>query len=166
MSRKYLNGKWCVRCGKKTPTPYLEKNWELLGHEKGTIVDIGCGNGRNTVFMQNKGFACTPLDMADDFGNTISLGKEKFPLDGKSIDIFLANYVLMFLSKKERNQVASEIKRTAKDGSTIMVELYPALDSNAPSEEKMVKLQKEFFDKLGCTKIRYSKGKFIARIGE
>ncbi|MBT6049331.1 class I SAM-dependent methyltransferase [candidate division WWE3 bacterium] len=162
MSRKYVNEKWCVRCGKKTPTPYLQKNIGLLKTEGKTVVDVGCGNGRNTIFMRDQGFNVTPLDMCNDFGADMILGKDKFPLEDNSVDIILSNYVMMFLDEDERDQVIAEMKRVAKFGCKIMLELYAAKDSFAVNKGELIAMQREIFDKLDCFKIRYSQGKFIA----
>ena len=54
MSRKYLNDKYCVRCNRKDVCPYLRDNYDLVvrGREKIKVLDIGCGNGRNSEFMK------------------------------------------------------------------------------------------------------------------
>jgi len=164
MSRKYINEKWCVRCGKKTPTPYLQKNVSLLKTEGKEVVDVGCGNGRNTIFMREQGFNVTPLDMCNNFGEDMILGKDSFPLEDNSVDIILSNYVMMFLSPEERDQVIGEMKRVAKFGCMIMLELYAAKDSFAVNKEELIAMQQEIFDKLDCAKVRYSQGKFIAEM--
>jgi len=165
-----MNNKWCVRCGRKTPTPYLRDNYKLLfnmnnqdSDGRASVMDIGCGNGRNSEFMKKNGHYVYPFDMANDYGEKIALGKDKIPMIGKHIDIILCNYVMMFLSRTERKQVIKEIKRVAGGKCTIMVELYPAKDSNAKTKEEMIKLQKEIFDDLKWDKLRYSQGKFIAQ---
>ena len=129
------------------------------------IVDIGCGNGRNSKFLKEMGYSnVVAFDMADDYGYKMVLGEERFPLLSESADVILANYVLMFLDKKERRNVISEINRIAKPGCNIMMELYPAKDSYAKSKDKMLELQYEIFEMLGdWRKILYSQGRFIAR---
>ena len=164
MSRKYVNDKWCVRCGKTTATPYLRKNIGLLQTGGKIVVDVGCGNGRNTIFMREQGFNVVPLDMCNDLGEDIILGKDKFPVEQDSVDIVLCNYVMMFLDSEERDQVITEIRRVSKWGCMIVLELYPAKDSFMVNDEEMVKMQKDIFDKLDCLKVRYSKGKFIAKM--
>lgn len=167
LSREYLNNRWCVRCKKQNPTPYLRNNIHLLsGGQKIktlSVVDIGCGNGRNSRFLKNQGSKYVySLDMANDYGDKIILGKEEFSIQPNSIDIVLANYVFMFLNKKERQQVIAQIKKIAKKGCKIIIELYPAKDSFAKDEESALKMQKEIFEQLKWEKLRYSKMKFIA----
>jgi SAM-dependent methyltransferase len=165
MSRKYLNDKYCVRCGRKTPTPYLKQNYKHFGKGKGFVVDLGCGNGRNSRFMKKRGHRVVSLDMVDDYGKEATLGKQPLPVTRRA-DIILCNYLMMFLSKKERRQLIKDIKRISAPDCTIMVELYPAKDSFAKTKEDMLVLQKEIFDALGWEKIRYSQGRFIAKNAE
>lgn len=163
MSRKYLNDKYCVRCGRHTPTPYLKKNYKLLaGNDKKICVDIGCGNGRNSDFMKKKGYKVVSFDMVNDYGKKATLGKDKLLVKDHSVNVILCNYLLMFLNKKERSQLLKEIKRIAARHCKIMVELYPAKDSEAKTKQEMLDMQEEIFDNLKWTKIRYSQGRFIA----
>jgi SAM-dependent methyltransferase len=171
MSRKYLNDRWCVRCGKTDPTPYLRDHWKKLTPDDWfndasvlRVLDIGCGNGRNVKFLGSQGFRNTlALDMANDYGFKITLGEDKFPMYDENVEVVLANYVFMFLSPKELNKTVKEIKRVAAPGCTIMVELYPAKDSYVKTEAEMPAFQQELFDQLGWEKVLYSKGRFIAR---
>jgi len=167
MSRKYLNDKYCVRCGRKNECPYLRDNYKVLleGCENRTVnvIDVGCGNGRNSEFMKNKGCFVISVDMVNDYGAKSILGKDKLPVEDGSIDVILCNYLMMFLNKKERNQLINEFKRVASENCIIMLELYPAKDSFAKTKEDMLKMQKDIFDKIGWTKIRYSQSRFIAK---
>jgi SAM-dependent methyltransferase len=162
MSRKYLNDRYCVRCGRTSPTPYLTKHINLFGDAEKVVLDLGCGNGRNTNFLRKKGFQVIPVDMVNDFGSVHRLGVDRLPARDSSVDIILANYVFMFLNKKERRQLIGEIKRVAASGCIIMVELYAAKDSETPTKEASIKLQRELFDVLGWKKLRYSQERFIA----
>jgi predicted SAM-dependent methyltransferase len=126
------------------------------------VVDIGCGNGRNSKFMLRQGCIVTPLDMVNDYGVKTILGKEKLPVQTNNADIILCNYLMMFLNKKERRMVIKEIQRVSKKGCKIMLELYPAKDSETKNEKEMLELQEELFTMLGWKKIKYSKGRFIA----
>jgi SAM-dependent methyltransferase len=168
MSRKYMNDRWCVRCGKEDATPYLKKHYEKLfetcNPSLANVLDIGCGNGRNSEFMKSLGVKnIVSLDMAGDYGSKCVLDGSPLPLFKNTVDIILANYCLMFLKNKERQKVLKDIKKAAKKHSFIMVELYPAKDSYCKNPKEMEKMQKEIFDQLSWKKILYSKGKFIAQ---
>lgn len=171
MSKQKLNDKHCVRCNREEPTPYLRKYWELMNPDGSldlNIIDLGCGNGRNSNYLRwSKGCrAVYPVDMVGDYGLKITLGRERLPFADSSVDIILANYLLMFLNQQERTQVIREIKRITKPGGWVMVELYPAKDSHAPTGRKMLKIQHDMFKQLGWTKLRYSKSRFIVKKGK
>ena len=163
-----MNDRWCVRCGKEDGTPYLKNHWEKLFKftppQLANVVDIGCGNGRNSEFVKSKGVKnIVSLDMAGDYGCKCVFDNSPLPLFSNTVDTVLANYSLMFLSRKERKRVVKDIKKSATKHCAIMVELYPAKDSHCKNEDEMVKVQKEIFDNLGWEKVLYSKGRFIAR---
>lgn len=170
MSRKYLNDRWCVRCGKCCPNPYLIKNLKQSGIEScdrctSVVLDIGCGNGRNSKYMKSLGFKkIISLDMAGDFGTACVLGVDKMPVADNSVKIILCNYLLMFLSDEERGNVLDEIQRISSVGCVILVELYPAKDSYAKTKEEMMVMLDEIYNHLGWDKIKYARagGKFIA----
>jgi len=156
MSRKYMNGRWCVRCGKTVPTPYLRDNGKHLP-PKGRVLDIGCGNGRNTKYMAANGYIVDAIDMAGDFGIKTVLGQD--PLPNKTYDILLANYILMFLDDKERKRVMKEMDQRAAHGAIMMIEMYPAKDAHDYDFDSMV----EYFYSKGWEKIRKSKDKCLMR---
>jgi ubiquinone/menaquinone biosynthesis C-methylase UbiE len=144
MSRKYVNDRWCVRCGKTKPTPYLRQKVSLLqtdiGWQDSRVIDIGCGNGRNLKFMQEIGFKhLIGIDMAVPTLEGIclhktTLGVEPLPLSSHTVDVILANYILMFLSEQELSQTLSEITRIASPKCWLITEMYPAKDSYCKTE--------------------------------
>ena len=154
MSRKYMNGKWCVRCGKNVPTPYLRKNTKLFP-QNGKVLDIGCGNGRNSRYMMGLGYNVDPIDMAVDFGIKCILGEN--PLPNKKYDILLANYILMFLDEDTRYKVMEEMNSRAKKNAVLMIEMYPAKDAYEYNFDSMV----DYFLNNGWSKLRKSKDKCV-----
>jgi SAM-dependent methyltransferase len=158
MSRKYLNDKWCVRCGRKEATPYLRKNTKLFP-ENGKVLDIGCGNGRNSKYMAELGYDVDSVDMVNDFGIKCVLGED--PLPNKKYDIILANYVLMFLDENTRFKVMREMNSRAKENSMLMMEMYPAKDAHTYNFDSMV----DYFLNEGWSKIRKLKDRCILKRG-
>lgn len=156
MSRKYLNDRWCVRCGCKEATPYLRKNISLFP-ENGKVLDIGCGNGRNSKFMNELGYDVDPIDMANDFGIECVLGED--PLPNKKYDILLANYILMFLNEDTRLKVMNEMISRAAENAMLMIEMYPAKDAYEYNFDSMV----DYFLGEGWSKVRKSKDRCILK---
>ena len=137
-------------------------------------MDIGCGNGRNTKFLRSKRFdyplcmISMGLDISTkEYADAVKchLGHEPFPKHfwGSCFQVFLANYVFMFLDQKERQQVIREIQKQSTEDTRIMVELYPSKNSYITSKAAVLKLQQEIFDALGWDKIHWAQGRFIAR---
>lgn len=143
MSRKYMLDRWCVRCHKSEPTPYLRDKVGLLIDNRHVsvlnLLDLGCGNGRNSDFLISKGFhRCntTRLDMNPTVERVTEhhLGIDDIPLPSRSQDVILANYCVMFLSPFERELLYGEIDRVAKFWCRLMIETYPAKDSHCKTE--------------------------------
>lgn len=168
-----MNDRWCVRCGRQGPTPFLRKHIGKLGiltqhKDSVSIADIGCGNGRNTEYLKSLGFSdILSLDMAGDYGFKITLGKDRLPIFTQSADTVLANYVMMFLSKDVRLQLMREIHRILRVNGSVMFELYPAKDSYTPTEADCDKLQRDIIrymnslNEYGYETIVENKHKFI-----
>jgi len=165
-----------VRLNNKTPSPYLRKHWKQLlpafcGPEDCRVVDLGCGNGRNSRFLKSKRFNY-PLFV--DFysldvdpkqyseAQACRLGKDKLPVHTDRIQVFLANYLFMFLNGKGRRKLIWQIKRLAEEDSRIMVELYASKNSYATTPEDIANLQRELIAELNWNIIHEGAGRFIA----
>lgn len=169
MSRQYLNERWCVRCGRTGPTPWLQTHWKrMLPKDRAVseikVVDIGCGNGRNSEFVKAQGVKhCVSMDMVPDYptGMRVTLGHDRLPEKTGVADIVLANYVLMFLDQQEFHHVCREIDRIAAPGCLLMVELYAAKDSRAKTPADLSRMLDEVRDITGWQIVRRCIGKAI-----
>ncbi len=124
--------------------------------DKGNVLDIGCGNGRNSRYMMELGYKVDSIDMAnDEFGVKCVLGHD--PLPKKKYDILLANYILMFLDEKTRLYVMDDMNSIAKKNSILMMEMYPAKDAHNYDFDSMV----NYFLNKGWNKVRKSKDKCV-----
>ena len=119
-----------IRCGSRNATPYLRKNFpRFCGHLTYDchIADIGCGNMRNSDYLENLGYYnIHSFDKVTDRGIEIDLRVEAIPLRNKSISVILCNYVLCFLTQVERRKVILEMDRIARNGCFAFMELHPA----------------------------------------
>ena len=121
MSIKKHKGKKVVRYSGTTPAPYLRDHIDLFT-ECDHVLDLGCGSGRNTNHLRSLNVDVSPYDMCPDFGDEW-MAHEVLPQKDSSVDGILLNYILMFLTVDEIDNVAQEINRVAKPGCVIMVEL-------------------------------------------
>ena len=154
MSRKYMIDRWCVRCGRTEPSPFTKRcltkimvHYALKGEPTfgKLVVDIGCGNGRNSNRFLECGFKVRAFDMNPDCKNVekIVLGEDRMPVETDSVDIVLANYSLMFLDAKERYDVTYDICRILKKSGMFIWELYPAKDSFCKNSGELKKMNEE-----------------------
>jgi len=140
-------GRQVVRCGGKKVTPYLKKQFNYFkGCKK--VLDLGCGEGRNSRFLQEQGILTHPFDMCPDYGQEWS-ALEWIPVPDKSMDGVLLNYILMFLNDAELENVAREVCRVTKPGSVIMVELDLVKSSRVKTAEHAAKLKRKFLKLMG-----------------
>ncbi|BBO75766.1 SAM-dependent methyltransferase [Desulfosarcina widdelii] len=60
--RKKWDAKYLERLGNSEPSSVLEKYWSLA--PVGKALDIACGNGRNSIFLADKGFVVDAVDIS------------------------------------------------------------------------------------------------------
>jgi len=103
---------------------YMEKSWKEEKHQaykkenvddsiikfqkfleskkiKGRLLDVGCGNGKNTIFFQQKGFDATGIDFAK---NAIEICKDNAK-HSKIKPNFLVADTLSFQSKEKYDAI-------------------------------------------------------------
>ena len=147
-----------VRCNNKKPTPYLRKYFHSFQLCKDDLIlDLGCGNLRNTKYMESFDFFnVLPIDKARDYGYQVDLGSEKIPgnfCSGKA-KLILCNYVMCFLNNKERVHLSKEINRVSEKGTYLMVEMYEA-KLGIPYDMDMIRGMFESWDLIHQEKNRF-----------
>lgn len=147
-----------IRCHKVRATPYLRYHLPDLPVRYDTLVlDLGCGNLRNTCFAKRLGFKrVKSIDAAGDFGIKAVLGTDPIPAEDDSAGLILCNYLLCFLNERERSHLIKEIKRVSFPGAHIILEMYPAKQGKPYDLDKIVR-------HLGWTVLHRVKDRFIAR---
>ncbi len=61
--------------GISKPTPFSQKCFKFLKNYKGYIFDIGCGNGRDTIFFNRLNLNCFGIDQSS---KAIEINQKKF----------------------------------------------------------------------------------------
>jgi len=67
--QKDLKGQWDLLYGRsgfvygKKPAKFLSENYHLI-KERGRVLDVGMGEGRNAVYLSSKGFNVTGIDIS------------------------------------------------------------------------------------------------------
>lgn len=136
------------RQGIRTATPYLRRwlshiAWALpeLAKVRGSIasmnllpsslvphaVDLGCGNGRNSVYLTNLGLKVDSYDMQPDYSGACPkvwmAGRDSIPEGDNTCSLVLCQYLLMFLSDQEIYNLLMEIERVTRPSGYVIVEL-------------------------------------------
>lgn len=131
--------------------------------EEMDVLDVGCGNGRNTVHLADQGHHVTAVDFSDAalalaqervrgkaLGDSVEFlqadVKEGIAVDDDSIDLVVDAYVSChFLTAAERLQYWQEIERVLRDdGQVIWIGMsvddgyYRTLSSSHPQRETVV----------------------------
>ncbi len=146
---------------RKDPTRVVSEfiSWLEKNHYQGkTAADLGCGLGRNSFYIANKGFFVTALDLLQEnadavnreaeslnlpiraFGQDVS---EKWPIALESldiaIDIFCYKHVV---NKKSQKKYRSELWKALKPSGYYLISLasvddgfYGPLLTSSPSPE-------------------------------
>lgn len=102
-----------VPCGWKARMPY--------------VLDLGCGNGRNTEYLRKFGWSVMPYDMKTDYKGACQpswiAGTDPIPNAGGSADLVLCQYLLMFLDDAEIFRLLLEIARVVRIGGFALFEV-------------------------------------------
>ena len=103
---------------------YLAENWKDKGYKD--FLDVGCGFGRNAIFMAKNDFNVWGFDLSE---HSVHLTKQKaveqnvelkeivvsdmlkMPYEDNSFDCLLAMNVISHTDTEGFNQILSEIKR-------------------------------------------------------
>ena len=115
---------------------YLSKNWE-----KGKILDVGCGNGRNLIPFAEKNFTCEGVDFSIEMLNhakskfkKLNL-KSKFhvanmidlPFKDNSFDYLICIASFHHLNKIDQQKTLLEFKRILKSNGKIYITTWNKL---------------------------------------
>lgn len=132
----------------KSPSKYVVELVPLL-IEKGVreVLDVGCGDGRHTLFLAEQGFKVHGIDGSQKALRIARANVNRqcidyvfgymneIPLSMDSMDFVLANHSLEYASLKVIEQSVSEIKRVLRPGSPIFVKFASSESSCAGSLE-------------------------------
>lgn len=165
-------GKLVVRTNCDRPTPFLrsiEVSLKQLQAECRHIgqapnaIDLGCGAGRNSLYMESLGFQVKSYDQHADFPGAIEwdLSWQSIPVMQVSQSVILLQYILMFFKVEKRFELAIEALRACANLGIVVVELQ-AVKSGKMRQEQIDAFIKWFIaesDVRGFKVLKTSKGK-------
>jgi len=117
----------------------MKKISEVFKDEKiNKLLDLGCGAGRNLLFLANQGFEVSGIDISSEGLDLVRDGLEKnnldsdlkqgnvfesLPYNDKSFDAIISVQVMQHGTEKEILKGISEIERVLKDNGIIFITL-------------------------------------------
>ena len=107
LEKKYMEKSWSKENYQSYKTNEVDKSikdfYTFLKSKKitGSLLDIGCGNGKNTIFFQKKGFNSTGIDFSK---SAINICKKNAKIE-KENPKFKVSSALNYKSKEKFNVV-------------------------------------------------------------
>ena len=111
---------------------------------KGKVLDLGSGDGKNSLFLAKNGFTVHAIDI--DLKAIENLKREskkeklkiniikddirKFSIKEKAYDLILAINSLIFMKKAEFKKTITQIKKGLKNGGVVIISGFTIRDSS------------------------------------
>ncbi len=151
-----------TRCHTMVPSPYLVSSMKYFP-KQGSVLDLGCGNGRNSEYMIKAGYnRVQSIDTAPGYDKRINIDISSILWSVRPFDIILANYVFMLLKPNEYLRTVNNINKFfSKPGTILLAELYKAKHAKTWG----TKLMMEKFTKKDWIVIKESKYRFLLKRG-
>ena len=135
---------------------HLEKNSSFL--------DLGCGDGKDSLFMQDLGFKVVSVDITEDNIEKLNMLAKKHPkniiktywcdmLDFKikenQYDVILLNNSIHFMPRDAAFKIIEEIKEEIKINGFVIISAFTEDDPTAKYEnQKNIRFEKQELKKL------------------
>jgi len=119
----------------------------------GSILDLGCGQGRDSLFLAKNDFLVTAIDSSEVAINQIKVKKNEFSFDNLELicgdisdfkiengkyDAIICRNVLNFLDKEKALKIINNIKTNSKNGAYIVIDVFTKDDPSFISDNKFV----------------------------
>ena len=87
-----------IRCPNERETPYVRRFLPTVAAPKsGLVVDLGCGNLRNTKYAKSLGYKnVLSYDKGGDFGIELDLGRDRIPIRAKKANVYCVTICCVF----------------------------------------------------------------------
>jgi SAM-dependent methyltransferase len=122
--------------------PWLEKYLNYLPPDKNEIVlDLGCGNGGNTLYLSDKGYNITAGDYSEEALNNIKTENPRIitklfdmrnplPFKDREIATIIADLSLHYFTEGKTREIIAELQRILKKDGYLLIRLNSTGDIN------------------------------------
>lgn len=115
------------------------------------VLDLGCGQGRDSIFLAKNGFKVTAVDKSEVAINQLFIKKDEFNLENFNLvcgditsfklsqdeyQVVICRNVLNFLNKEAALVVIEGIKENVKVGGYVIIEVFTKDDPSFSGKSK------------------------------
>lgn len=144
---------------------YLDQFLDEIRHAS-RIVDLGCGNGVNTVYLNTLGICTIACDISEPALNLLHKNAPNsicllfdmtagLPFPKNSIDVIIADLSLHYFSEKITRTVIDDIHRVLRPGGLFLCRVNSTKEYQ--KQNNGYQLEDSFYEIDGCTKRFFSK---------
>ena len=166
MKKKNLVKYWNKFYKKKSiisESTFAKFTYKKILNKKGKLLDIGCGNGRDSYFFNKKGFQVTGIDISQKAIQKNSINKinnlsfEKFDIGKDKIknkfDIIYCRFFVHTVDELLENKLIELIKSSKNKGTKVFFEFRNYKDKifgkfNAEDHNKVIEFEKGHFRRI------------------
>ncbi len=135
----------------KTPAKFLAENYQYIPFE-GNVLDMGMGEGRNAVFLAQKGYKVTGVDLSSVAVKKAYLLAQEFGVKIKGVVASLKDYkippnsydAIVCFYWVDRSMV-EKMKSWLKPGGVIIYEAFTMREKQAKQNSKSEQMGDEIF---------------------
>ncbi|MDD4719191.1 MAG: class I SAM-dependent methyltransferase [Bacilli bacterium] len=135
---------------------WLDEYIKIINESKKEIIDLGCGVGNNSLYLNKLGKKVIACDFSDEalriVKNEVPSVKIKgfdmlneFPFKDNFTDLVIADLSLHYFSYQETIKILHEIKRILTNNGHLLFRVNSLNDINHGSEEG-IEIEKHYFE--------------------
>ena len=165
--------------GKIVYDHWLDEYKDILDNCKTKVLDLGCGEGNDTLYLTERGFKVIACDYSEialnhvkqELANveTIQLDiSESLPFKENTFDLIIADLSLHYFDEKTTIEIMKEIKRILKPNGHLLARVNSTQDLNYGAGQGK-KLEENYYFVEGYNKRFFSiedAEKFFSHIGK
>ena len=152
--------------GKVIYDNWLVKYNNILSKCRTSILDLGCGEGNDTLYLIEKGYKVISLDYSKESLNIVSNNikeskviladiSSKLPFDDNSFDIIVADLSLHYFNLETTKQIMLEIKRILTKNGALLARVNSLNDLNFGAQMGQ-KIEEDYYFVSGYNKRFFS----------